>query len=77
LLSFTDPKAMGGGAVKKTGVGRSHGPYGLLDISNIKLVSFDFHRRKNQLWWYPYGRAKYRFMQNAVVILYHGKGGPE
>lgn len=74
MFSFTDPKAIWGG-VKKTGVGRSHGPYGLLDISNIKLVSLDFHRRKNQLWWYPYGRAKYSFMQNAVVILHHGKRG--
>jgi len=72
MFSFTDPKAIWGG-VKKTGVGRSHGPYGLLDISNIKLVSFDFHRRKNQLWWYPYDRAKRNFMRNAVVLLHHRK----
>jgi len=70
MFSFTDPKAIWGG-VKKTGVGRSHGPYGLLDISNIKLVSTDFHRRKDQLWWYPYGRARLSFMQNAVVLLHH------
>jgi acyl-CoA reductase-like NAD-dependent aldehyde dehydrogenase len=72
MFSFTDPKAIWGG-VKKTGVGRSHGPYGLLDISNIKLVSYDFHRRRNQLWWYPYDRAKGGFMRNAVVILHHRK----
>ncbi len=72
MFSFTDPKAIWGG-VKKTGVGRSHGPYGLLDISNIKLVSYDFHRRKDQLWWYPYDRAKGRFMRNAVVLL-HARG---
>jgi acyl-CoA reductase-like NAD-dependent aldehyde dehydrogenase len=74
MFSFTDPKAIWGG-VKKTGVGRSHGPYGLLDISNIKLVSIDFHRRKNQLWWYPYDRAKWSFMKNAVVLLHHRKLG--
>jgi succinate-semialdehyde dehydrogenase/glutarate-semialdehyde dehydrogenase len=74
MFSFTDPKAIWGG-VKKTGVGRSHGPYGLLDISNIKLVSVDFHRRKDQLWWYPYGRAKWSFMRNAVVLLHHKKLG--
>ncbi|HEX2694420.1 MAG TPA: aldehyde dehydrogenase family protein [Acidobacteriota bacterium] len=74
MFSFTDPKAIWGG-VKKTGVGRSHGPYGLLDISNIKLVSTDFHRRKNQLWWYPYDRAKWSFMRNAIVILHHRKLG--
>jgi len=74
MFSFTDPKAIWGG-VKKTGVGRSHGPYGLLDISNIKLVSQDFHRRKNQLWWFPYDRAKCSFMKNAVVLLHHRKWG--
>lgn len=72
MFSFTDPKAIWGG-IKKTGVGRSHGPYGLLDISNIKLVSYDFHRRRSQLWWYPYDRAKGGFMRNAVVILHHRK----
>ena len=72
MFSFTDPKAIWGG-VKKTGVGRSHGPYGLLDISNIKLVSTDFQRRKSQLWWYPYGRARWSFMKNAVVLLHHRK----
>jgi acyl-CoA reductase-like NAD-dependent aldehyde dehydrogenase len=72
MFSFTDPKAIWGG-VKKTGVGRSHGPYGLLDISNIKLVSYDFHRRNTQLWWYPYDRAKCSFMKNAVVILHSRK----
>jgi len=74
MFSFTDPKAIWGG-VKKTGVGRSHGPYGLLDISNIKLVSYDFHRRKSQLWWYPYDRAKCSFMKNAGLLLHHRKLG--
>jgi succinate-semialdehyde dehydrogenase/glutarate-semialdehyde dehydrogenase len=72
MFSFTDPRAIWGG-IKKTGVGRSHGPYGLLDISNIKLVSYDFHRRKDQLWWYPYGRGKGGLMRNAVVLLHHRK----
>ncbi len=72
MFSFTDPRAIWGG-IKKTGVGRSHGPYGLLDISNIKLVSYDFHRRQDQLWWYPYGRGKGGLMRNAVVLLHHRK----
>jgi len=74
MFSFTDPRAIWGG-VKKTGVGRSHGPYGLLDISNIKLVSYDFHRRKSQLWWYPYGRDKGGVMRNAGILLHHSKFG--
>jgi acyl-CoA reductase-like NAD-dependent aldehyde dehydrogenase len=69
MFSFTDPKAIWGG-VKKTGVGRSHGPYGLLDISNVKFVSYDFHRRKSQLWWYPYDSTKCGFFRQAVVFLH-------
>jgi succinate-semialdehyde dehydrogenase/glutarate-semialdehyde dehydrogenase len=74
MFSFTDPKAIWGG-VKKTGVGRSHGPYGLLDISNVKLVSYDFHRRKSQLWWYPYDRSKIGFFRQATVLLHGGRLG--
>jgi delta 1-pyrroline-5-carboxylate dehydrogenase len=71
MFSFSDPRAIWGG-VKKTGVGRSHGPYGLLEIQNIKFVSMDFHRRKTQVWWYPYGTAKRRIMEN-VVDLFHDR----
>ena len=74
MFSFTDPKAIWGG-VKKTGVGRSHGPYGLLDISNVKLVSYDFHRRKSQLWWYPYDKTKIGFFRQATVLLHSGRLG--
>lgn len=71
MFSFSDPRAIWGG-VKKTGVGRSHGPYGLLEIQNIKFVSLDFHRRKTQVWWYPYGPSKRRIMEN-VVDLFHDR----
>ena len=41
MISFTEPGAIWGG-IKQTGVGRTHGPYGLLEIANIKFVSSDF-----------------------------------
>jgi len=70
MFSFIEPKAIWGG-IKKTGVGRSHGPYGLLEISNIKFVSLDFHKRNDQLWWYPYGRIKRALMEKVIVLLHH------
>jgi acyl-CoA reductase-like NAD-dependent aldehyde dehydrogenase len=70
MFSFSEPKAIWGG-VKKTGVGRSHGPYGLLEISNIKFVSLDFHKRTDQFWWYPYGKLKQAIMEKVVVLLHH------
>ncbi len=70
MFSFSDPTAIWGG-IKKTGVGRSHGPYGLLEISNIKFVSLDFDRRKTQVWWYPYSPTTRRIMQKTLVFLHH------
>ncbi|MDH4197502.1 MAG: aldehyde dehydrogenase family protein [Candidatus Aminicenantes bacterium] len=69
MVTFCDPKAIWGG-VKKTGVGRSHGPYGLDDISNIKFVSLDFHHRKTQTWWYPYSEVKRGIIENATVLFH-------
>ncbi len=70
MFSFTDPKAIWGG-IKKTGVGRSHGPYGLLEISNIKFVSMDFDKRRDQNWWYPYGAEKRALWEKVMVLLHH------
>jgi len=70
MFSFTDPKAIWGG-IKKTGVGRSHGPYGLLEISNIKFISMDFSRKRDRLWWYPYSGSKKSIMEKATVLLHH------
>ncbi|OGD10833.1 MAG: hypothetical protein A2Y86_03590 [Candidatus Aminicenantes bacterium RBG_13_62_12] len=70
MFSFIDPKAIWGG-VKKTGVGRTHGPYGLLELANIKFVSHDFHRRRTQAWWYPYDGLKRRIFEEAMTLLHH------
>lgn len=70
MFSFIDPKAIWGG-VKKTGVGRTHGPYGLLELTNIKFVSRDFHRRRTQAWWYPYDGLKRTIFEEAMVLLHH------
>lgn len=70
MFSFTEPNAIWGG-IKQTGIGRSHGPYGLLYLMNIKFVSADFIRKKSQLWWYPYGKPKPDIMKNALTLFHH------
>jgi acyl-CoA reductase-like NAD-dependent aldehyde dehydrogenase len=72
MFTFTDPLAIWGG-VKKTGVGRTHGPYGLLELSNIKFISRDFHGRRAQLWWYPYSPLKRKVFQEALILLHHSR----
>ncbi len=53
MYSFVEPRAIWGG-IKQTGMGRSHGPYGLLELVDIKYVGMDFFRKKSQTWWFPY-----------------------
>jgi acyl-CoA reductase-like NAD-dependent aldehyde dehydrogenase len=70
MYSFVDPGAIWGG-IKQTGLGRSHGPYGLNELVNIKYIGTDFPRKKAQTWWYPYDEHLTAIFEKAVV-LFHG-----
>ncbi len=72
MYSFVEPKAIWGG-VKQTGMGRSHGPYGLLELVDIKYVGMDFFRKKSQTWWFPYDRSLEGIMEKAIAV-FHGAG---
>ena len=76
MYSFVEPRAIWGG-IKQTGMGRSHGPYGLHELVNIKYVGTDFLNRKSQTWWFPYDRGLSEIMEGAIG-LFHGAGrGPK
>jgi len=72
MYSFVEPRAIWGG-IKQTGMGRSHGPYGLHELVNIKYVGMDFFRKKAQTWWFPYDRSLAGIMERAIA-LFHGRG---
>jgi acyl-CoA reductase-like NAD-dependent aldehyde dehydrogenase len=72
MYSFVEPRAIWGG-IKQTGMGRSHGPYGLHELVNIKYVGTDFLRNKSQTWWFPYDRSLNGIMEGAIA-LFHGAG---
>jgi acyl-CoA reductase-like NAD-dependent aldehyde dehydrogenase len=72
MYSFVEPSAIWGG-IKETGMGRSHGPYGLQELVNIKYVSMDFLGKPAQTWWFPYDRTLERIVEKTIVV-YHGKG---
>jgi succinate-semialdehyde dehydrogenase/glutarate-semialdehyde dehydrogenase len=74
MITFNEPKAIWGG-IKQTGMGRTHGPYGMLEISNIKFVCADFTRKKSRPWWYPYAPGKLRIMESAMMIMHHPRRG--
>jgi succinate-semialdehyde dehydrogenase/glutarate-semialdehyde dehydrogenase len=74
MMTFNEPKAIWGG-IKQTGMGRTHGPYGMLEITNIKFVCDDFTKKRLRQWWYPYAPAKLRVMESAVTIMHHPRRG--
>jgi len=71
MFSATEPRAIWGG-IKQTGLGRSHGPYGLLELVNIKYVSADFSGKEDRIWWYPYSLNKYELLEESLNLL-HGR----
>jgi len=71
MYSFVEPRAIWGG-IKQTGMGRSHGPFGLHELVNIKYIGMDFFRKKAQTWWFPYDRELNGIMEKAVA-LFHGR----
>lgn len=70
MSSFSEPGAIWGG-VKQSGIGRSHGYFGQLDLTNIKFISRDYRKKKKLAWWFPYDAAMTPFMEK-VMILFHG-----
>jgi succinate-semialdehyde dehydrogenase/glutarate-semialdehyde dehydrogenase len=72
MYSFVEPRAIWGG-IKQTGMGRSHGPFGLHELVNIKYIGMDFFGKKAQTWWYPYDRDLEGVMEKAVAV-FHGAG---
>jgi succinate-semialdehyde dehydrogenase/glutarate-semialdehyde dehydrogenase len=71
MYSFVEPRAIWGG-IKQTGMGRSHGPFGLHELVNIKYVGMDFFPKKAQTWWFPYDRSLTGIMEKAIA-LFHGR----
>jgi acyl-CoA reductase-like NAD-dependent aldehyde dehydrogenase len=69
VVAFGESTASWGG-VKESGIGRTHGPYGLLEMCNIKYVAADWGRDRAMPWYYPYDADFGRFIAAAIPALY-------
>jgi succinate-semialdehyde dehydrogenase/glutarate-semialdehyde dehydrogenase len=69
VVAFGESTAAWGG-VKESGIGRTHGPYGFLEMCNIKYVAADFGRDRAMPWYYPYDADFGRFIAAAIPALY-------
>jgi succinate-semialdehyde dehydrogenase/glutarate-semialdehyde dehydrogenase len=72
MSSAIEPAALWGG-VKQTGIGRSHGIFGLQHLTNIKFISLDFSKKKTLMWWYPYNPSWQKLLEKALVLFYHDR----
>lgn len=58
------------GGLRESGIGRSHGRYGLLELCNIKYVTFDRGTDRATPWYYPYDKDFGDFIRAGVPALY-------
>jgi succinate-semialdehyde dehydrogenase/glutarate-semialdehyde dehydrogenase len=45
------------GGIKASGIGRTHGRFGLEEMVRIKYVASDRLPRMKKIWWYRYGES--------------------
>ncbi|MBX9668144.1 MAG: aldehyde dehydrogenase family protein [Candidatus Obscuribacterales bacterium] len=70
LFTHAAPQLPWGG-LKKSGFGRSHSQFGLMDLVNIKHINIDAAGGSLRLWWYPYGTNKMKTLRGGIQ-LFHG-----
>lgn len=59
------------GGVKASGMGRTHGRFGLEEMVWPKYVDSDRLPRMKKLWWYGYGPAFHQQMSGFIELLFH------
>jgi succinate-semialdehyde dehydrogenase/glutarate-semialdehyde dehydrogenase len=63
------------GGVKSSGLGRTHGRFGLEEMVWVKYVDSDLLPRMRKVWWYGYGADFARQMEGFVDFLFSRRWG--
>jgi succinate-semialdehyde dehydrogenase/glutarate-semialdehyde dehydrogenase len=59
------------GGIKASGIGRTHGRFGLEEMVWPKYVDSDLMPRMKKLWWYGYGPAFMQQMGGFIELLFN------
>ncbi len=58
------------GGVKASGLGRTHGLYGMREMLRTKYIDVDLMPRMKKTWWFGYGVEFSRQMDNFIDLLF-------
>ena len=58
------------GGVKASGIGRTHGRWGVEEMVRVKYVDSDLMPRMKKIWWFGYGRDFGAEMEGFLDLLY-------
>jgi succinate-semialdehyde dehydrogenase/glutarate-semialdehyde dehydrogenase len=61
------------GGVKASGIGRTHGKFGLEEMVWPKYIDSDRIPKMKKLWWYGYGPEFFQQMSGFIEFLFHKK----
>jgi succinate-semialdehyde dehydrogenase/glutarate-semialdehyde dehydrogenase len=58
------------GGYKSSGIGRTHGPWGLEEMVRVKYIDSDRLTRFKKPWWYGYGQSMQRQMKGWMDLQF-------